>query len=69
MLVKKGEIQAGQEKRPDVVKGGKVVYNSCEGIRGDPFEFFVLRQIERTNVVTGLPQAGSEPGLKLGEGV
>jgi hypothetical protein len=38
-------------------------------IRGDPFEFPILNKLQGLSVITGPPQASSEPELKVGEGV
>jgi hypothetical protein len=38
-------------------------------IRGDPFEFAILNKFQGPNVITGPPQAGSEPELKVVERV
>ena len=72
MLVEEGEVEVGQGERLDVVEGGKVGQNPCEGIWDDPFGPFVvlfLSEVQRTNVATAHPQAGAEPGLEVGEGV
>lgn len=69
MLVKKGEIQAGQGEGLDVVEGGKVVEDAGERIWDDPFGHFVLGEIQTANVFAGRPQAGLEPQLEVGEGV
>jgi len=69
MLVKEGEIQAGEGEGLDVVEGGEVVEDPGRRIRDDPFELVVLGEIQTTNVVTGCSQAGLEPQLEVGEGV
>lgn len=68
MSVKKGEIQVDECEGLNVVEGGKVVQDRCESIWDNPVELFVLGEVQRTNVGIGSPQAGSEPGLKVGEG-
>ena len=69
MLIEDGEIQAGQYEGFDVVEGSEIVVDACERIRGDPSEVFVLREVQRTNVVTGRPQANLGPRLDIEEGV
>ena len=69
MLVKVGEVQAGQGEGLDIVEGGEVIEDSDKRIRDDPFEIFVLSEIQTANVVAGCPQAGLEPQLEVGEGV
>jgi hypothetical protein len=46
---RKSEIYVSQGERFDILEGGKVVWDRCEGFGGDPFELVVLSDYkERT---------------------
>lgn len=69
MLVKKGKIETCQGEGLDVVEGGELAGNPCQGVRDDPLERVGLSEVQITDVATTRAQAGAEPLLEAGEGM